>query len=199
MLDELHRDPATLIVLNHPLWDEARIGAARHKELLTTFLHQYGRYIHALELNGLRSADENTAVARLAAECGLPLLAGGDRHGCEPNAILNLTHARTFAEFAAEVRDGAPTHNVFMPQYEEPLRLRVLQVMSDVLRTHESLAADRRRWSDRIFYLCPDATIRRLSDVWKGSGPDIVGQFVMAMRLVESRRVRAVLRMALDT
>lgn len=199
MLDELDCDPATLIVLNHPLWDEARIGADRHHELLSLFLRRYGRYIHALELNGLRSAEENAAVARMASECGLPLLAGGDRHGCEPNAIVNLTRAANFAEFAAEVRDGAPTHNVFMPQYDEPLRLRVLQVMSDVLRTHESLAADRRRWSDRIFYLCPDATIRRLSDVWKGSGPDIVGQFVLAMRLVESRHVRAMLRMALGT
>ena len=199
MLDELTRDPQTLIVLNHPLWDEARIGYDHHLKMLEGFFKRHGRFIHALELNGLRSPKENSDVERYAAELKLPVISGGDRHGCEPNALVNLTNARTFGEFAAEVRDGAPTHTVYMHQYDEPIRLRVLQVMSDVLRTYDNFATDRRRWSDRIFYLCDDATVRRLSDVWKGNGPDIVGQFVSAMRLVESRHVRAVLRLALTT
>lgn len=42
-----------------------------------------------------------------------------------------------------------------------------------------------------------DETIRRLSDVWKGNGPNLIGLFVTSMRLVESRRIRAVLRLAL--
>lgn len=197
MLDELGRDPNTLIVLNHPLWDEARFGAGIHLRMLTAFLDQHGHQIHALELNGLRPFEENLQIARLSAERNIPLVSGGDRHGCEPNAILNLTAARSFSEFAAELRDGAPTHNVFMPQYEEPLRLRLIQLISDILRTYDNLNLDRRRWSDRIFYLCEDETIRRLSDVWNGNGPNLIGIFVSCMRLVESRRVRAVLRLAL--
>ena len=197
MFDELGRDPHTLIVLNHPLWDEARFGAAVHLQMLTAFLDQHGHQIHALELNGLRPLDENLQIARLSSERNIPFVSGGDRHGCEPNAILNLTATNSFNDFAAEIRDGAPTHNVFMPQYEEPLRLRVLQLMSDVLRTYDNLDFNRRRWSDRIFYLCEDETIRRLSDVWNGNGPNLIGIFVSSMRLVESRRVRAVLRLAL--
>jgi hypothetical protein len=197
MLDELERDPATLIVLNHPLWDEARIGMAEHLRMLEGFLARHGRHIHALELNGLRCPKENAQVAVLAAEKDLPLVGGGDRHGCEPNAILNLSRARTFAEFAAEIRDGAPTHTVYMPQYDEPIRVRILQVMSDVLRTYDNFESGRRRWSDRIFFLCEDATVKRLSDVWTGNGPDIVGQFVAAMRLMESRHFRAVLKLTL--
>lgn len=197
MLVELECDPATLIVLNHPLWDEARMGNDYHRRILNDFFTRHGHHIHALELNGLRCPRENAEVATLAAEKDLPLVGGGDRHGCEPNAILNLTRARTFAEFAAEIRDGAPTHTVYMPQYEEPLRVRVLQVMSDVLRTYDDFEASRRRWSDRIFFLCEDATVRRLSDVWTGNGPDIVGQFVAAMRLMESRHFRAVLKLTL--
>ncbi len=199
MLDELQRDPETLIILNHPLWDEARIGEAKHRVMLDGFLKRHGRYIHALEVNGLRSPRENRDVERLAAERGYPILAGGDRHGCEPNAILNLSSAESFGAFAAEVRSGAPTHTVYMNQYDEPIRLRVLQVMSDVLRTYNNFDTSRRRWSDRIFFLCDDATVRRVSDVWKGNGPDIVGQFVSAMRLFDLPQIRAVLKLALST
>ncbi len=197
MLDELGRDPGTLIVLNHPLWDEARIGKGEHWRMLDGFLQRHGRHIHALELNGLRPPEENSAVEQLARDRGYVVVSGGDRHGCEPNALVNLTRAGSFAEFAEEVRNGAPTHTVYLEQYEEPIRLRVLQVMSDVLRTYREFATERQKWSDRIFYLCEDATVRRLSDVWKGNGPDVVGQFVSAMRLVESRRIRAILRLAL--
>lgn len=197
MLDELDRDPGTLIVVNHPLWDESRMGQEAHRRMLSGFLDRHGRFIHALELNGLRPASENAEVERLAAERDLPLVSGGDRHGCEPNALVNLTSAANFREFAAEVRDGAPTHTVYLPQYEEPYRLRVLQVMSDVLRTYEDFEPSRQRWSDRVFYLCEDSLVRRISEVWTGNGPDIVGQFVSAMRLFESRHIRAVLRFAL--
>jgi hypothetical protein len=197
MLDELQRDPCTLIVVNHPLWDEAKIGYTRHLQILHSFLARHGRFIHALELNGLRPPGENRDVVQLAEVWGLPVISGGDRHGCEPNALVNLTSASSFSEFAAEIRNGAPTHTVFMNQYDEPIRLRVLQLMSDVLRTYNHFESDRRRWSDRIFYLCEDATVRRLSDVWTGNGPDIVGQFIAAMRLLESRHIRAVLKMAL--
>lgn len=198
LLDELARDPAVLIVLNHPLWDEARMGQHVHREMIDRFLRRYGRFLHALELNGLRPASENAEVVALAERHGLPVVSGGDRHGCEPNAILNLTSATTFSEFAAEIRDGAPTHAVYMPQYSQPIQLRHTQVISDVLRTYDEFETTRRRWSDRIFYREEDATVRRLSDVWKGNGPDVVGQFVMAMRLFEWRPLRAVVRMAIS-
>ena len=195
MLDELTRDPQTLIVLNHPLWDESRIGYARHVDLVNLFLNRHGRYIHALELNGLRPRKENAEVELLAAERNLPLISGGDRHGCEANACVNLTSAATFSEFAADIRDGAPTHTVYMHQYEEPIRLRILQVMSDVLRTYDDFDPERKHWSDRIFYREEDETVYRLSDVWKGNGPGIIGQFIAAMRLMELPPVRALLRL----
>ncbi len=197
MLDELGRDPGTLIVLNHPLWDENRVGIDQHLRMLDGFLRRHGRNIHALELNGLRSMAENLRVENLAGETGRQLVTGGDRHGCEPNALLNITGAKCFNDFAAEIRDGAPTRSLFMPQYEEPLKLRLLQVTSDVLRTYEDFDVKRRRWSDRVFFDDEDGTVRRISDVWKGNGPDLIGQFVSLMSLVQSRQVRAVLRLTL--
>ena len=41
-----------LIVLNHPLWDQGGIGAARHREALLHLIESAGHRIHALELNG---------------------------------------------------------------------------------------------------------------------------------------------------
>ena len=48
--------------------------------------------------------------------------------------MLNLTNAATFAEFVSEVREGGACEIVTMPQYREPLNLRILQVVWDVLR-----------------------------------------------------------------
>jgi hypothetical protein len=56
MLNE-HRD--ILLVLNHPMWDEKGIGLPQHIEVLGRLLDRHGRSIHALELNGLRSWQEN--------------------------------------------------------------------------------------------------------------------------------------------
>ncbi len=197
MLDELSRDPGVLVVINHPLWDEARFGQDHHDRQLLAFLKRYRPYIHALELNGLRHWRENRNVTRLAQELDLPVVGGGDRHGCEPNALVNLSRESTFAGFAAEVRSGAPTHTVYLDQYREPMRVRILQVMSDVLRTYDEFSIERRRWSDRIFYQSPDGTVRRLSDVWTGNGPDVIGQYVSLMQFLQSRRIRSALRLAL--
>jgi hypothetical protein len=107
MIHALSAYSATLIVLNHPLWDEAKIGKAIHLAAARSFLRTMGEDIHALELNGLRPWRENRDVITFADEFRKPLISGGDRHGFEPNANLNLTNAETFAEFADEVREGA--------------------------------------------------------------------------------------------
>src|SRR5690606_22671198 len=112
-----------LIVLNHPLWDEGGISQAAHEESLRRLLTQMHGLIDALELNGLRTWKENLRVMALAEQVGLPLVSGGDRHGHEPNALLNVTRAGTFAEFAEEVREGE-SHVVVMPQYREGRKLR---------------------------------------------------------------------------
>jgi hypothetical protein len=90
ILEWLCADPRTLVVFNHPCWDEEGIGAERHR---------YRLYIHALELNNLRPWSENREAARLARATGIPLISGGDRHARQPNAVLNVTNASSFEEF----------------------------------------------------------------------------------------------------
>jgi hypothetical protein len=104
LLAELDSLPGVLIVFNHPLWDLYRIGQPRQNFLVNDFLARHGQFCHALELNGLRNWDENRDVSALAGRWNQIVLSGGDRHGLEPNANLNLTQASTFSEFVHEVR-----------------------------------------------------------------------------------------------
>jgi hypothetical protein len=216
MLDQLNRHPDILLVLNHPYWDEKGIGAAEHAALLQTLIALHGHGFHALELNGLRPWNENKQVISLANAIELPVVSGGDRHGCEPNAILNLSRGTTLVEFIHDVRYSGFSHVVLMPQYREPLKLRILQTMVDVVREYPAdfgaqrapraglpasirLPEGRRRWCDRVFYKGPtDSEALPLSKVWKDGGPAVVKHFLSVMRLIELRSVRSALRLALD-
>jgi hypothetical protein len=104
----------------------AGIGATRTYALVKEFLRTYGHRIHALEMNGLRSWQENLGAVSLAKESDHPVVAGGDRHGLEPNATINLTRAATFKEFATEIRVERSSDIAVLPQYKEPLAFRHL-------------------------------------------------------------------------
>ena len=199
LLERLHLWPDVLLVLNHPLWDEKGIGMGRHATVLKSFLASYGGFFHALEVNGLRSWNENKQVIALGRELNVPVVAGGDRHGREPNAILNLSRAGTFAEFVEEIRRERRSQVVFMPQYREPLKMRVLQTMVDVVREYPENFAGRRTWADRVYYRDPETKVTvSLADLWPDGGPRVVKQFLAAMRLMEWRPFRSALRLALN-
>jgi hypothetical protein len=196
LLELLNGYEQTLIVLNHPLWDQSGIGREPHLAVVRELLDDAGQWIHAIELNGLRSWAENDAVMDLASASNLPLISGGDRHGCQPNAILNLTNARSFAEFVSEVRGGR-SDILFMPQYRKALQSRVLAELCDVLRDHPQLNG-RKRWSDRVFYYRTPEEIVPLSKVWNGHEPKMVKYFVGAIRVVETTRLPDILGFCLS-
>lgn len=193
LLRELSADPQVLIVFNHPLWDESGVGPALHRLLAMEFLEAHQECIHALELNGLRPKRENKMVARWAKECGLPLISGGDRHGREPNACLNLTSASTFDQFAGEVRDGW-SHIVLLPRYNEPHALRVTHGVYDILRHDEHHSMGWRRWSDRVFYQFAGGAVRSFTDIWGVQGPLLVRYLVELIGLLGHSHIRGVLR-----
>lgn len=197
LLEFLHAAQETLIVFNHPLWDENHIGEARHRACVDSFVRRFGPFLDALELNGLRPWRENQAVAQLGMAVGKPLISGGDRHGREPNACLNLTNAATFAEFVQEVRHDGWSDVLFMPQYREPLKLRILQNLCDILENDENHSLGWTRWSDRVFYLTDEGEDKSLADLWGDRFPAVVNGFVALMGLVRHRGVMSALRLAL--
>jgi hypothetical protein len=159
----------TLVVLNHPMWDEPAIGAEAHSAMLSGFLRDHGRWVHALELNGLRPRAENRYVLLLAQSMGYPVLSGGDRHGSSPSSVLNLTHASSFVEFVSEVRHHRSSTILTMPQQAGPHGLRYVECVLDVLREYPGLPG-RRRWMDRAFIREPDGSSTPLAHYWAETG-----------------------------
>jgi len=196
-LDRLHADPETLVILNHPMWDEAGIGTEAHQAQVESLLQYCGNWIHAIELNGLRPDAENAAAARLAQVWNKPLISGGDRHGAEPNANLNLTNARTFPEFVEEVRRDGQSAILFLPQFREPLRLRWVQTVWDIVRSYPDSEDGARHWSDRFFYCCQDGIERSVAQVWKTTGPSVLSQGLPMLQLALTPMFRPALRLVL--
>ena len=172
ILSALHREPHVLVVFNHPMWDLYLVGKERHAFLVGEFLQRYGVYLHALELNGLRNWDENRAVRCLAEKWNMLLISGGDRHGVEPNANINLTNAASFTEFVHEIRRERRSHVLFMPQYAQPWKHRILQSTIDAVRNYPAFPQGSRNWDERVYHPDANGAIRPLSELWpKGSSP----------------------------
>ncbi|MBE7158591.1 MAG: hypothetical protein INR62_09200, partial [Rhodospirillales bacterium] len=194
-LDMLHAISQVLLVLNHPLWDEKPVGMTEHRRTLFALLEFAGSRLHALEVNGLRSAAENRLVVQLGDERGLPVVAGGDRHGCEPNAILNLSRCGCMDEFVQEIRTERTSHIVYMPQYREALAWRTMQTVLDILRDHPKNIEGRRIWMERVFYRQADGTSMPLSTLWADRAvPPIMSAITGAIRLAQWRGVHYALK-----
>lgn len=162
-----------LVILNHPLWDIEIVGQERHEILLKNFIKEYGKWIHAFEINGFRSWSENKAVLEMAEALGFPIATGGDRHGCKPNTVINLTNAETFDEFVDEIRIERRSEIVLMPEYKQPLHSRQLQSFSEILKHYEDFPEGRRRWFDRIHFDVGDekGLVPLSAHGWERGGP----------------------------
>ena len=194
LMDWLTEDPAVLIVLNHPCWDEKGIGKQAHNDELAALVRAARPWIHALEANGLRPWAENREVAQWCRATGLPLVSGGDRHGREPNAVLNLTNAGCFAEFVAEVRGDGWSDVYFAAHAAESRTLRIYRTLCDILRDDPAHGLGWVRWSDRVFYQLADGDVKALSGAWKSGPPHVVRWFVDLVKLIDHARVAPAVR-----
>lgn len=198
LLQSLSDNPQTLIVLNHPCWDESGIGRENHLDIAGHFIRTYGQFIHALELNGLRPWKENRQVLRMAEDFDKPIVSGGDRHALEPNAILDLANAATFPEFVEQVRNGWT--NVFITNsYREPFRLRILRSLEEVLQDYDTHGRGWRHWSDRVFYHCDDGIVRSLTELFPNRLPSAVQLFVNSIAFSRYHGFRRAFRFAFPT
>lgn len=190
--------PQVLVILNHPLWDIEIVGRERHEALLKDFLRLHKQWIHAFEVNGFRSWSENKAVIELAESLGIPLATGGDRHGCKPNTVINLTNANTFEEFVDEIRNDKHSEVVLMPAYEQPLHSRQLESFSEILSHYPHFREGRRRWFDRVFFDTGDGQGARALSAhgWVNGGPLWLQWSVWTLGIFGSPAMRPFFRLA---
>jgi len=197
MLSELDEISGVLIVFNHPLWDLYRVGKDRHDVLVNEFLAVNGQFVHALELNGLRDWKENREAATLAGKWNQLVISGGDRHGVEPNANINLTHASSFTEFVHEVRRERQSHVLFMPQYAEPWKHRILQSTLDAIRDYPHFPEGSRLWDERVYHPDANGMIQPMTRLWpSGKAPAFFRGVLTLVRVMGAAPVSSGLRMA---
>jgi hypothetical protein len=197
MLAELDELPGVLIVFNHPLWDLYRVGREKHEVLVNEFLAVNGQFIHALELNGLRDWKENREAATLAGRWNQLVISGGDRHGVEPNANVNLTRASSFTGFVHEVRRERQSHVLFMPQYAEPWKHRILQSTLAAIGDYPEFPEGSRLWDERVYHPDAEGEMRPLTQLWsKGSAPAYLQAVLGMVRVMGAGPVSSGLRMA---
>ena len=194
LLEDLHRLPSVLIVFNHPLWNLYVLPSAMFQAELDRFLQRVNRSLDAFELNGLRGRQENQRVADLSAKWNQVLISGGDRHACEPNANINLTDADDFDEFVSEVRNERRSTVLFMPQYEEPMGLRLFQNFLDIIRHYPSFEEGERKWDERTFHPNQAGEIVPLYKIWPNGTPSFFRKLFGVASLMEHRQLQETIR-----
>ncbi|MEO8595851.1 MAG: hypothetical protein ABI759_21200 [Candidatus Solibacter sp.] len=196
ILQELATNDQILVVLNHPFWLEEGVSERDRAPALDHLLTACAEFLHAFELNGTRTWDENAATIELARAWSRPVISGGDRHAGEPAACLNLTHTTSFGEFVSEIRSGTSTV-IFLEHYREPMALRILEAAWDILRPypdHESRAL----WTDRVFYRGDDGATRSLSELWRSRVPWFVKPITAILQLCTNPGLRPAVRFLLS-
>ena len=115
----------------------------------------------------------------------------------EPNANVNLTNATSFTEFVHEVRRQKRSNVLFLEQYAEPWKHRILQSTIDAIRYYPDFPQGSRSWDNRVFH--PDAAgvVRPLSELWpKGSAPRLIGLGLALVQAMGQGLVAGGLRLA---
>jgi hypothetical protein len=196
MLRELHDSPQVMIVFNHPLWDLHKAGALHIAEM-KRFIAEAGETIHALELNGLRHIRENREVAQLAKETGHLLISGGDRHGLEPNANINLTDAASFTEFVNEVRVERRSHVHFMEQYQQKWEQRILRSTLNAVCDFPEFMPGWQKWDERAFHPDANGEMKSFAELWpQGNAPRLLMFGIHVVRMSQVKGLSAPLSWA---
>jgi len=192
MLDEI---PDALVVFNHPMWNQDDVGGKRDGRVLDNFLEGYAQFLHAIEFNATRRPWENRSAKEIASTWKLPLVSGGDRHGCEASGALNITRAQSIAEFIGEIREDQRSHIMVMSQYNAPHGLRMARTLLDVIRDYPEFPEASRRWDQRVFHPDPKTgQIRPIAELWTAP-PGFIEHIFSGIRLLENDSIQRAWRM----
>jgi hypothetical protein len=116
------------------------------------------------------------------------LISGGDRHGTEPSACINLSAAANFREFVDEIRVQRRSHVLFLPQYKRPWQERILHSTLDAVTDFPEFPEGWQRWDDRAFHPDRDGVLRPLRELWEnGAAPLPLRAAIQFVRMARSQ------------
>lgn len=72
----------------------------------------------------MRSRGENDRVLQLAQAVNKPVIGGGDSHLLLASSVLSVSQAKSYADFAAEVKEGRALP-LITPMYFAPLNWKI--------------------------------------------------------------------------
>ena len=195
MLNDL---PGVLVILNHPIWDIELVGPRGTKCCLRTLLRRTaGGYMRSRSMV-FAHGRKIKRVIEMAEALGIPIATGGDRHGCKPNTVINLTNADTFEEFVHEIRVEKKSEVVMMPEYEQPLHSRQMQSFAEILKHYPEFEENRQKWFERVFFDTGDGkgVVSLSSHGWRLGGPKWLRAAIWTLGFLGSPEMRPFFRVA---
>jgi hypothetical protein len=110
---------------------------------------------------------------------------------------VNLTRAESFNEFVYEVRRERQSHVLFMPQYAEPWKHRILQSTMAAIRNYPEFPEGSRFWDERVYHPDADGAIQPLTRLWMtGKAPALCLAALTVVRMMGAGPVSSGLRLA---
>jgi hypothetical protein len=109
---------------------------------------------------------------------------------------VNLTNARSFAEFVNEIRADQRSTVLFLPQYRDPIPVRYIELIWHAVQNYPDFMG-RSRWVDRVFLERETGEIVSFETLCPNGGPAAIRGFISAIGFLASPGVRAVLSRAM--
>jgi hypothetical protein len=96
-----------------------------------------------------------------------------------------------------EVRRERESHVLFMPQYAEPWKHRILNSTLAAIRNYPEFPEGSKCWDERVYHPDSEGRVRPLSELWTtGHAPVYLSAVLTAVRLMGAAPVSSGLRLA---
>jgi hypothetical protein len=108
-----------------------------------------------------------------------------------------LTSATSFTEFVQEIRRKRVSNVLFMPQYAEPWKHRLLQSTLDAIRDYPDFPQGSRKWDERAYHPDANGIMRPLKEIWPhGRTPFSIHWTIKAVQMLGNGPLSGGLRVA---
>jgi hypothetical protein len=96
-----------------------------------------------------------------------------------------------------EIRRQKLSNVLFMPQYAEPWKHRILQSTVDAIRHYPEFPQGSRTWDERVYHPDRNGVVRPLSELWpNGQAPRVMSAVIGMVQMMGRGLVSGGLRYA---